>query len=1378
MKSKYKTYSNASIVTVVCGSDQGTAFFVKNDELLTARHVLADAEENDDDVLIKVGARSYACSIVWQGDSDNMVDLALLKCDGYVCPSPLRLLALPPDRRNVDLTVCGFPHETGGGYNQFEIPVSPIACVENREYDVITAPLSLLSFVSFKGFSGSPVLNDSGSVVGVITDQLNAVLGFKSIASVFDLLAEQGLTCSTDWELEDKNPYGLGHALQLVEKQIDLAGDRYCEEVHVDNVRLMEELEFCTNKQNLNATISQLTEIEKSYFEYAATLPEDKQIKDWDGNKYEAGSFLTIVYFLQKAQKIAEKDLQAKKSGVEQNLKKAITDADECVKQYLKASQSVILIEGAAGSGKTHMMCRFARHHQSECYVYVIHGAQLAPSRDIEEQICHLCQFPDNSLAELNNMMASVDKYGVVIIDAINECSSGSYWVGQLDAFRQTFENYPFLKLILTVRSGTVPIPSEWVKQLIYGFDNVYEAVGKYFKKYGISTSLDWKKFKGDFYNPLFLRLFCESYRYLNYGWQKNLKQIDVYLAHIKKRNVKISELVDEDMYNNVTEKYLLKLASYSLYYKYCQDIGRDKARQCGDSICRGRAWSQSLLRNCLNENLLISMPNFDDENETVGYHFEKMGDFLRAYVLSTAERSLESKLDQLLLWQKKQVENEEYEGRFKGLIGAFVDTYNGEEDLLQYHVFTEGPLRPFLVEALPYNTKYNTGIVKLLLKSVSPELVRALVLRFNDYGGKEIVTLRNELLSMTMPERDLVWSEAVNRFYDSYKFDFGDWCWDVREKKDRERALVLLSWLLCSSYPDVRWRIIRRIFSCLKEKTEFCTFLLKATAACNDPYVVEGVLCAVFGVVVMSRDAVFVSNVANLVRQIYYPQDGICPLDIQIRKWVLQIFERDQYLTPSSKHFTECTPPYSTPNPFEYLKANVKAMGSKDFFGKTWGSQKIYSSLFDLEDFARYIIGTNGSPNSRVFIYKNSDDGVPLSDIQEMIAQRIMELGWNDELGEYDNARYSKNRHENLKERLGKKYQWIAYREVLGMLSDHCRMKDRWSTTDKKYDKNYPWYSEGVNRFDPTLRRTVEIINKLDWKSPFDFENRNAYQWVKDDASVPVIKFEFKDKDGEVWVVLNEFDYEEVKQNEYEVVGFLYFNPHFVKAGDVDTVVAWAGEQNFYGRWVNEAPELYQFLWNEYPWSDNYKNTVDWETWENLAPSENGGVDSMRATLIQLQEDNRGLGSESYLSNVYLPCEDMMSVLGLYTAERGIIRDASDNEIVAASLEQLGVSHNGLAIKKKYLEQYLAKSGNVLFYFILGEKHAKVSMTITNDGIKQMSSCWYIDGDGEHEVQPIAVRKEEPSQPKEEGERSFEWLDQFIKDNPDFSIGDVEEGD
>lgn len=1375
MKSNYKTYNNASIVTVTCGSEQGTAFFVKENLLLTARHILADADDNGDPVFIGIGGMSYLCHMIWSGDANNPVDLALLECAGIKCPSPIRLLSLPPDRKDVELMICGYPYENGGGRNQFEIPVTTITTVANREYDVITAPETLLPFVSYKGFSGSPVLNNSGSAVGVITDQLNTVLGFKSIASVVDQLAEQDVTCSSNWEIEDENPYGLGHCKQLIERQVELAGDRYSEDVHVDNDQLIQDLVRFTDKHYFAGIVERLNAIEKVYTDYARTLPADKQIKDWNNQTYEKGSYITIVYFLKEALKLVQKDPQAKAGGTALAIRKAIDNADECVSQYMELGQPMCVIEGEAGAGKTHMICHFARHQGTERYVYVIHGGQLVPSLDIEQQICRLCGFPDAKLDELDQKMASVDKYGVIIIDAINECSSGSYWVGQLDAFRLAIEKYTSLKLVLTMRTGTISLPYAWTRKLLTGFENVHKAVEKYFTKYGIPRSLDWKKFKGDFHNPLFLRLFCESYRYLDLGWRRDLKQIDVYLAYILKRNVKISELVDEDINRNVTKRFLLKLASQSLFYAHCQDIGREKARRLGDGICYGRTWTKSLLKNSLDENLLISLPNYYEDEDVVGFHFEKMGDFLRAYVLASANRSLDSKLNLLLQWEKDQRDNEEYEGKFRGLIGAFVDTYDGDENLLEVKAFSDGLLRSYLVEAIRYNTRYNKDIVKLLLKSMTPDLVRTLVLSFNDYGDGEIVVLHHILGSMTMPERDAVWSEAVNQFYDSYRYDFGNWRWDLGDKEDKKRALVLLSWLLCSSYPDVRTRIIRRLYAVLKENNETVSFLLNATARCNDPYVVEGVLCAVYGTVITTRDACYVSRVSNLVHEIYYGEDVQWPVNLQIRKWALKIFERDHHLNPESSFFEECTPPCKSSNPFLYLDGQDKAIGNKSFFGKTQGSQMIFASIFGFEDFERYIIGTNSSKTSHVFYYKDKDREIDLSDIQEMTAQKIKDMGWNDDLGKYDNNRYSKNRHENLTERLGKKYQWIAYHDILGELTDHCRMKDRWEKPYKAYEHNYPWYTENVNYFDPSLQEMVQSVGKLDFASPFGLEARDAYGWVKDDAAVPNVSFLFKDQDGVEWIRMYGYDSEEVKQGDLNIEGFLFFNSHFVKVDDIETVSEWAKYQNYYGRWLSEAPSLFQFLWNEYPWSDSYKHTIEGEEWEVLAPRKGGGVKSMRSTLIQLQEDKRGIDTEDYLSNAYLPCVDMMNVLGLYTAERGIIRSVVDNDVVACSMNQLGSNHGGLAIKKGYLEKYLKESGNVLFFFIMGEKMAKVSVNITGDGIKQLSSCWYMDVAGIHEVQPISVKKEKPREPVKQGEeRSFDWLERFLKEHPDFSIGDA----
>lgn len=1381
MKSKFKTFKNPAIFPIECGSESGTAFFITEEHLLTARHILADTADNQEQVLLCVAKTHFVCDIVWIGDSNNCIDLAILKCNGYRCLQPLKLLTLPPDRKEIELTICGFPYEQGGGNNQFEIPVRVTNKVEGREYDVVTNPEMLIGFSSYKGFSGSPVLNQMGAAVGVVTDQMNSVLGYRSIYSISNILESAGFKYTNDWESDDLNQYGLGYAKQILEKQIRLSGDRYNPERHIEETDWIKDLEIFSSYEYHNEIEKSLREIEKKYIDYAATLPPKNQILDWNKAPYKSGNYIQLAFFLQRAEKIVNSDPRPEMRDFKHQLSQALPQIDDIINKYLFTQQSVLAIEGDAGCGKTHMVCRFALHHKSACYTYLIHGKQLVASENIETQICRLCGFPDSDLSALNNKMESVGKYGVIIIDAINECSSGVYWETRLESFGLVFKKYPFLKLIVTVRTGTVILPSQWKKKTLTGFEDVSNAVGVFFKSYNV-PSFDWSIFRGDFKNPLFLKMFCESFRYFSYDLRKKPRQLDVYLAYIQERNIKLSELVDEDICRNITTKYLVKIASHSLFYEHCGDISREKARQISNTLSPNRGWRFSLLKNSLDENILISFSNYSDQYDaTIGFHYDKMGDFLRAYALMQSKMNIERKIDWLVEQEQYVSKNDEHIGKFSGLIGAFVSIYDGAKNLLEYPAFFKGSLRKYLIYSLPYNTQYTGQIVKLLLQGTCPDLVRALINGFNDYSNDAIITLHKELCHMTLSQRDYIWSEAVNQYYDEYSYDFGRWKWELCEAADMESALVLLSWLLCSSYPDVRHKIIRQIFVILSKYPDYSEFIINVFKNCNDPYVIEGILCAVYGVVLESRNAEFVSSIARLVAEIYYSDERNIPTNIQIRKWSLKIFEKDKLLNSESILFDKYVPPFAgTYNPFDYLSSDDKAYENKDFFGKSKGSRRIWESVFGFEDFARYIIGTNNSSTSHNFIYKDKSELVPLSDIQEMVAQRIKEMGWSDELGVYDDNRYSPNRHENQKERLGKKYQWIAYRDIMGALCDFCRIKDGFEFTQPYtiYEKNYPWYTYEVDSFDPTLKERINNVGKIERDSPFGIKDKDGIKWVENDTEVPQIKIIYQDVEGVEWVCLYGYDSEDVNQGEYQIEGFLFFNSHIVKYKDKAKVTEWAADKNFYGRWLRETRDRFDFLWNEYPWSDSYKHSSDGVKWESLAPGNGCLVESMLSTINQLQEDSRGLDAEDYLSNAYAPCEDMINVLNLYTAERGIVKDIKTNEIVSCSLHQLGINHGGLAIKKSYLVEYLKKTDSVIFFFIMGEKLARRSTTVLGSGIKELSACWLIDKDNLCEIQPVRVVRQDPRSPIDTDGSVFDWLEEFIKHNPDVEMVETDESE
>jgi len=69
-----------------------------------------------------------------------------------------------------------------------------------------------------------------------------------------------------------------------------------------------------------------------------------------------------------------------------------------------------------------------------------------------------------------------------------------------------------------------------------------------------------------------------------------------------------------------------------------------------------------------------------------------------------------------------------------------------------------------------------------------------------------------------------------------------------------------------------------------------------------------------------------------------------------------------------------------------------------------------------------------------------------PLEQIQRYILRRALELGWTaDRFGLFDRSDigYDGGRSAAKAERIGKKYQWIAYHEMLAFISDHFQHRD-----------------------------------------------------------------------------------------------------------------------------------------------------------------------------------------------------------------------------------------------------------------------------------------------------------------------------------------------
>lgn len=249
-----------SVVPVECGSERGTGFFVAPDTLLTARHVVVDSALNNESVIVKM-EKLVLCDVDYIAGEGEPLDVVLLKCKDYQQYDHLNLLA-DVFNENRQLTIIGYPKELGNCSDIISIDVQDRLNTKKEDYDTMVVRTDSLPLTSYKGFSGSPVLNEKGSVIGVALQQYGNSIGYISVKSIAELLEKKGVGVSHDWQSEDFSPLGRGTSQKQVEKAISYAALRYNRELHVADDDLDREIDLFANRKIQNEIESELQRIE------------------------------------------------------------------------------------------------------------------------------------------------------------------------------------------------------------------------------------------------------------------------------------------------------------------------------------------------------------------------------------------------------------------------------------------------------------------------------------------------------------------------------------------------------------------------------------------------------------------------------------------------------------------------------------------------------------------------------------------------------------------------------------------------------------------------------------------------------------------------------------------------------------------------------------------------------------------------------------------------------------------------------------------------------------------------------------------------------------------------------------------------------------
>ena len=1365
------------VVPVWCGSERGTAFFISPTKLLTAFHVVAEYVADDSDIFISVNGITTECNCE---ELAKGRDIAILTCVSYKneC-SPYSLLA-SDCRKGQVLSVVGYPEELGNGVDAFSFSVVNVRTITSipNQFDIVVRRIDTFALSTYMGMSGSPVVNDFGSVVGIVTDELYNSLGYTSIHSIMENLTEKGIKYEDNADLEDTSDFGLGTCAKYILEAQEQAGSRYSHDLQVDD----KDTERIISRFAGIGFDDDLEIIANSYKKFSETTREvkkkteiEKFKKKYVDNQILTNEFVEELYQLKNLRDKSYSDSSVHLFTAKE--REQISDIISKAKQYLRMQKYLdekgLAIVGDAGCGKTFTLCKISEKLCKKENAYLLFGTDFSASEMPLETILRKFKWKQsNSFDLLNDKMQKEGKFAIFIIDAINEGAGMYFWQEKLPTLLNQIRKWSRIKIIVSIRKQAVQtdVLNETIEGFtrlsIPGFRDVREAVKKFFEHYNIDKDIDDFNQIQSFSNPLFLKIFCEAYSEAYYGDSKSPNIIEIYKSYIYKRNHLVSVGADVDPRMNYTKCLLDKIAYYSLWNLQCGDVSREKVKSYSYHLCPYRMWSNDLLNNTLKANLLMEYKTYDGK-EWITFEYDSMGDYLKANVLLKHKDDDYSKLKfmcRLIDFTHTEYQTFIDSTKIFNFIKAFLSIWNPPVRLWHQKDIINGKLTRLFIESLAFRNVTNDlmqtdGTIMEEILDANPHYLQpdVFINLLESHNESVISEFHQKLLSMRMSERDTIWSASANSFY--YIDDELKRLWN-NNGINKKSLLVFEVWLLSASYPSVRFPALRHIVNQLEETdtVDEVLYLMSVFKDVNDPYVLQGLYAAIYGYIVRKRNCNL--SISKLIVEMLYPKHGQAPNDFVLRHWTLKILEWQRHLSCNDTYWKAAQPPYDPPitNPYENIPNEDIP---EDFFGTNHGADSLHRSLF-VWDFYRYTMGGNTSDDLDKFIGKD-DKHISIKDTAKAIALLIKnKYGWNEALDEYDSSVPYESGHYHRTERIGKKYQWIGLSEVYAYLLDTCKLcKDRWSQKKVFRAVNYPWLVSNRIYLDPSLRENEtldDVVKSLFDEYPKDSTiEQNIKSWIDDEKCMPPFNPIQLDCDGSEWVVLQGYDTRKEKddvEKEQTRERFLYYNTCLVDLKNKSIFAEWAKTANFYGRWMPESTGSIDFLWNDYPWANTYTSSI----YEDGYVDEKIPCDVELTYEAELQEDFRGIQSEENIaSTVYAPCRDIMDSLGLYTAERGIVRKSDNGEIVAINRLILGESFHGLLIKRTFLNEYLKKQRKCLFYCLLGEKNLisapHYQILVRND---LTGAALYKDNDVAEMIQPLRFEPKEEPQKESEGEDEY----------------------
>jgi hypothetical protein len=802
-----------------------------------------------------------------------------------------------------------------------------------------------------------------------------------------------------------------------------------------------------------------------------------------------------------------------------------------------------LCVVGEGGSGKTHSFCdAVARAVAAKVPAVVFFGERF---RSDKRPIWQVLADQLSVKATKDELLGALDAAGeaagtraMLFVDALNETRDDAYWKTELADLLMSASRYANVAVAVSVRDThirTIVDPQGARIQPTVehpGFrGNELEAQTLYFRTYNLASP-STPLLVPEFSNPLFLKLFCEGLE------KRNLREVprgihgitsvfDNYLRVVEER---IAERRGEDARDRNVARAVDAFVR-ALAERNARSLGLQEAKAIFKGYeTRDLGHHKSILTLLLDEGALTEVPSEGDV--AIRFTYERFADHLRArYVLDRIEAFQETTARESAL-------RELLAGNSWDLIDALliqIPERFGQEcaDLapdIDVHYYWSASLVAMPRREPSAITDYTEDEVRkrfrVGLLSVR-EMDALIIMAVSSNGRLGVDWLHNELKNLSLPSRDRMWTLPLN-FMDAASaapMRIIHWALEETGGSDHSSAMqvaTVLGWFFTASNRLIRDRATKALVNILGLNPGIMGDLVIAFAGCNDPYVLERILAAIYGSVLRGISARHLREVASIVANIIFIQ-AAPPVHLLIRDYARCIL--DQALSrdclDAGIDVKTARPPYrSAPPAFpEHSSLNADHYDPD----RPWGLSAVQSSLSSHGDFSRYILHTdfasgfhwidvplneplpltrraaerqfeealseeeysaflvaqkaaflpylealqgkssksskrdplaqfleklNRKQRALYRLRERATHNLPEFDLRraaDWIYERVLSMGYDAEaLDEYERvARFDRgSRGEEHRERIGKKYQWIAYAELLARLADNYHVR------------------------------------------------------------------------------------------------------------------------------------------------------------------------------------------------------------------------------------------------------------------------------------------------------------------------------------------------